>query len=197
MKTYDCKFMTTTTTWADVVRCAAILTKETDGKQTFAPLHRVEGGFACGDDKVGAEISKSIRFKALTQDDCVKRWPSRNHTFDVAADDLTIFEGGETVQLISQGTHCLPFKKREFESHANIICQELGWYRFKKKHELGCCEKAEERWLNANKISLKRKSPSIADIEYDNYKKTKSLCLSSVMRLTCKQKKTRDATTIK
>ena len=173
MKSYNYKCMATTTTWSDIVRCADILTQEND--DVFTPLHRKEGGFACGVDETQGGVTKSIRFRDFMGQGLMKRWPSFNSNFDMAEDDLTVFQGGDLVLLTCQGTHCAPIPQDKFESYAKTICETLGWYMFKKKHELGSCEKVEEKWLQANRDTFKRKRSSVADQKYDVFKQLSTL----------------------
>lgn len=166
-KNWDRRFLTTTTTWKQILQCVHALSTESKEDVIFRPLHRREGGFECTSLFGDRQGCSSIRFKCENREDFVKRWPSQYHNFDTAMDDLTVFEGGDYVTLTCQGVDCPPWTRQMCRGYDKIIARELGWYRFRSKKELGECQKEEEKWLHINRLSLKRKRLSAADVCYD------------------------------
>jgi hypothetical protein len=133
-------------TWADIQRAVSAL-NEAPGGETFAPLHRCEGGFMClsgpggfaSDEPANGYTDngypralpsrKAIRFLGHRSRHLVGtvhwNWPSDGHDFSRASPDMVVFKGGEIISLRFEGQNCRRWTKKRCVELAGIVSKAL------------------------------------------------------------------------
>lgn len=135
-------------TWRDIIATTeALCSLESEGgeTETFAPLHRAEGGFMCvsGPGFVSNEPAegqwprnpgqsyarKAIRFASAERGGTRRfwGWPSNNNSFAGARPDDVIFRGGEIINLRFEGQFCKRWTKKRCIELMEAVAKELKW----------------------------------------------------------------------
>jgi hypothetical protein len=132
-------------TWGDIQRAVSAL-NGAHGGESFAPLHRCEGGFMClsgpggfasdeppngyPDQPRAFPSRKAIRFlghRALRLDGTTRlNWPSHNSEFASASPDMVVFRGGEIISLRFEGQNCRRWTKKRCVELMEVVSKELG-----------------------------------------------------------------------
>jgi hypothetical protein len=140
-------------TWGNIKTCIRVLNES--GDETFAGLHRAEGGFMCvegpgfrSDEIIDSGlpdnrqrpkeiIHKEIRFghgyNALRLD--WADWPSCYNSFlrnPLLTDEWVVFERGAKTSLLFQGDRCAPWTRNECKAYAEVVAESLGLVREKR-----------------------------------------------------------------
>lgn len=131
-------------TWGDIQRAVSAL-NEAPGGETFAPLHRWEGGFMClsgpggfasDEPATGCPAQpraswsrKAIRFLGRQSGRLVgfrADWPSHNYEFSRATPDMVVFRGGEIISLEFEGLDCPRWTKKRCVELMEVVSKALG-----------------------------------------------------------------------
>ena len=158
------RWIATECTWRDILAATEALNAlEARGgeTETFAPLHRIEGGFMCvsgpgfvsdepADDGTwttpgdpdGSYARKAIRFDIA---ESWLNWPSVNHTFEGARPDDVIFRGDEVVRLRFEGQLCKRWTKKRCTELMETVAKELKWEPLGRGYSEGLIRRARSR----------------------------------------------------